>query len=205
MKKIISLFQRNYDGDRLVRNEVVPGAEWVLAGEGVPTRKWDGTACMVRDHRLYRRYDFKRSPTLQNPDGRSLPKVKGQQPPPGWEPCQDPDPVTGHQPGWVPVGDGPEDHWYHDVDYLLPTLPDGTYEFLGPKVQGNPEGWSSHTLVRHGGIYLSGVPRDFDGIRDWLAQHTVEGIVWWRDPSEDCEKVKIKRRDFGLPWPVRSA
>ena len=26
-KKIMSLFQRNYDTDRLVRNEVVPGAE----------------------------------------------------------------------------------------------------------------------------------------------------------------------------------
>ena len=35
MQKIISLFQRNYDGDRQVRDEVVPGAEWVLAGEGV--------------------------------------------------------------------------------------------------------------------------------------------------------------------------
>ena len=38
MQKIISLFQRNYDGDRLVRNEVVPGAEWVIAGEGVASR-----------------------------------------------------------------------------------------------------------------------------------------------------------------------
>lgn len=40
MQKIISLFQRNYDGDHLVRDEVVPGAEWVLRGEGVATRKW---------------------------------------------------------------------------------------------------------------------------------------------------------------------
>lgn len=28
MKKIISLFQRNYGGDGKVRDEVVPGAEW---------------------------------------------------------------------------------------------------------------------------------------------------------------------------------
>jgi hypothetical protein len=27
LKKIVSLFQRNYDGDRLVRDEIVPGAE----------------------------------------------------------------------------------------------------------------------------------------------------------------------------------
>lgn len=26
MRKIISLYQRNYDGDRLVRDEIVPGA-----------------------------------------------------------------------------------------------------------------------------------------------------------------------------------
>lgn len=53
MRKISTLFQRNYDGDRLVRDDVTPGAEWVLAGEGTPTRKWDGTACMVRGDRLY--------------------------------------------------------------------------------------------------------------------------------------------------------
>jgi hypothetical protein len=44
MRKIITLFQRNYESDRLVRDEVVPGAEWVLAGEGVATRKFDGTS-----------------------------------------------------------------------------------------------------------------------------------------------------------------
>lgn len=75
MKKIISLFQRNYDGDRRVRDEVVPGAEWVLAGEGVATRKWDGTCCLVRDGKLYARYDAK----------------KGKTPPTNFEPAQDPD------------------------------------------------------------------------------------------------------------------
>lgn len=40
MKKIISLFKRNYEGDHLVRDEIVEGAEWVIAGEGEATRKW---------------------------------------------------------------------------------------------------------------------------------------------------------------------
>ena len=93
MKKIISLFQRNYETDRLVRDEVVPGAEWVLAGDGVATRKWDGTCCMVRDGRLFKRYDVK----------------KGRTPPPDFEPAQDADATTGHWPGWVPVGEGPEE------------------------------------------------------------------------------------------------
>src|SRR4051812_20540845 len=56
MQKIISLFQRNYDGNRLVRDEVTPGAEWVVAGEGVATRKWDGTCCMIRGAQLFKRY-----------------------------------------------------------------------------------------------------------------------------------------------------
>ena len=66
MRKIPSLFKRDYEGTRLVYDEVVPGSEWVLAGEGVATRKWDGTACMVRDGRLYKRYDCKRKNNCHN-------------------------------------------------------------------------------------------------------------------------------------------
>jgi polyisoprenoid-binding protein YceI len=39
MKKIPSLFARNFDGDHLVRDEVVPGSEWVTQGEGQATIK----------------------------------------------------------------------------------------------------------------------------------------------------------------------
>ena len=59
MEKIISLYQRNYDGDRLVRNECVQGAEWVLEGEGTATIKLDGTCCMVRDGKLFARYEVR--------------------------------------------------------------------------------------------------------------------------------------------------
>lgn len=41
MKKIVSLFKRDYKGDRLVYNEIVPGTDWVLAGEGIATIKYD--------------------------------------------------------------------------------------------------------------------------------------------------------------------
>jgi len=41
MKKIASLFQRNYDGDHKVRDEIVEGSEWVINGEGLATRKWE--------------------------------------------------------------------------------------------------------------------------------------------------------------------
>lgn len=50
MQKIISLFQRNYETDRLVRDEVVPGAEWVTKGEGIPEK--------MADHTLVKHGDF---------------------------------------------------------------------------------------------------------------------------------------------------
>lgn len=180
MQKIISLFQRNYDGDRLVRDEIVPGAEWVIAGEGVATRKFDGTCCMMRDGKLYKRYDAKR----------------GKTPPAGFEPAQDPDPITGHWPGWIAVGDGPEDKYHREV--FDSCYPDGTYELCGPKVQGGAEGYGSHVLIRHGATPLKDCPRDYNGIREYLTANVVEGIVWHHP---DGRMAKIKARDFGLRWP----
>jgi hypothetical protein len=181
MRKILSLFQRNYETDRLVRDEVVPGAEWVGAGEGRATQKHDGTACMIRGGQLHKRYDVKR--------GRSTP--------PGFEPAQEPDPQTGHWPGWVPVGEGPEDKWFRQAIPVDTELPGGTYELCGPKVQGNPEGLEQHTLIPHGSVELSDAPRDFNGLKDFfmMGGKNIEGIVWHHP---DGQMVKIKARDFGL-------
>jgi hypothetical protein len=186
MKKIISLFQRNYDGDRLVRNELVPGAEWVAAGEGVATRKWDGTCCMVRGGKLFKRFDAKR----------------GKTPPPGFEAAQEPDPTTGHWPGWVPVGGGPEDRWHLEAwrSFASRTgriLGDGTYELCGPKIQGNPEGFNQHELIGHGVGFFEDAPRTFDALREWFANDVtdIEGLVWHHP---DGRMVKIKLRDFGI-------
>lgn len=189
MKKIISLFQRNYSGNRLIRNEIVPGAEWVVAGEGVATRKFDGTCCMVRGGKLFKRYDAK----------------KGRTPPHGFGPVQEPDRVTGRQPGWISVGDGPEDKWFMeawnrtgDPDRATGVdcgLPDGTYELCGPKVQGNPEGCAVHFLIPHGIEQLPDCPRDFEGLRQYLMGGRIEGVVWHHP---DGRMAKIKGKDFGI-------
>ena len=185
MKKTISLFARNYDGDRLVRDELVAGAEWVANGEGVPTRKYDGTCCMVRGGKLFKRYDAK----------------VGKTPPSGFEPAQDADPATGHWPGWLPVGDGPDDRWHREAwDNATPTqgepiLADGTYELCGPKVQGNPEHYEAHTLVRHGADVIADCPSTFTALRDYFRARDIEGVVW---RHKDGRMVKIKGKDFGL-------
>ena len=175
MKKIISLYQRNYDGDRLVRDEIVPGAEWVVNGEGVATRKWDGTCCLIRDGKLYRRYEVK----------------KGKTPPANFEPANEVDPNTGKQQGWVPVSDDPSDQYHREA---FNGQLDGTYELVGPKVQGNPDGFENHTLIPHGKEIIE-APRSFDALKEWLSTQDIEGVVWHHP---DGRMVKIKAKDFGI-------
>ena len=182
MKKVPTLFERDWSGDRSrVLRQVNPACAWIVAGEGVATRKWDGTAVLVRDGALWRRHDARH----------------GRRPPPGFEPADEPDVVTGHWPGWAPVRrECPSDCWFFTAP--IPNV-DGTYEFCGPKVQGNPEGLDWHRYLRHGDTPYPGAPTDYDGICAWLAEHAMEGLVW-RHP--DGRMGKVKRRDLGLLWPV---
>jgi hypothetical protein len=186
MKKIVSLFQRNYDGDRLVRDEVVSGAEWVINGEGVPTEKIDGTSCLFQNRILWKRYDAK----------------NGKTPPNDFHPAQDPDPKTGHWPGWVPCKiTDPSDRWHWEAfeNHPVPFYEGRTYELIGPKVQGNKYGLEHHALSEHGTALLFDVPQPvtFDVLREFFITHNIEGIVWHHD---DGRMVKIKKKDFGFKW-----
>jgi hypothetical protein len=179
VKKTLSLFQRNYETDRLVRNEVVPGAEWVIAGEGIATRKYDGTCCMIKDGKLFKRYEAKK------------------QPPADFIPAQDQDTVTGHWVGWRPCyRDDPNDKYHWEAFDVFKDKAEGTYELLGPKIQGNPEKMSNHVLLKHSDAeVLADCPEDFDGLKLYLKHRDIEGVVWHH---QDGRMVKIKKRDFGF-------
>ena len=219
MKKIPGVFKRDYTGNRQVIDEVVEGCEWVLAGEGRPTVKWDGTCCMIRDGRLFKRYDRKLKKSVRKAwkqtaagDEFAFAEINFKPAPTAWEAAEEtPNLHTGHWPGWVPVGDGPEDRWHREawvdlrLDAASGTLPaDGTYELCGPKVQGNPHGFKNHLLIVHGDrapfILSDGDCRhSFDEIRLHLVRlDSIEGIIWHHP---DGRKAKIKRKDFGLAWP----
>lgn len=193
MKKIPTLFVREYDdGGIILTRDVLPGFEWVLAGEGEATEKVDGACCAVINGKFYKRFDAKR----------------GKEPPKGAIPCQaEPDRFTGNWPHWVEVSTkAAGDKWFVHAWANTPWIGDmqdpdtwGTYEAVGLHFQSNPYGLDDDFLERHGRIKVKDFPRDFDGMREYFRTHPIEGVVFWKDGQPQC---KIKRSDFGFKWPT---
>jgi len=189
MKKIPTLFKREFVDYAILRTtpEVTEGMEWVLDGEGEATVKYDGSCCAIIDGTFYKRYDAKH--------GKAVPE--------GAIKCQEKaDPITGHLPCWVKCDrDDPADKWYwaaHDTVARIygGKIPDGTYEAVGQHFQGNPYDWNFDYLVAHGSVKVN-VERTFEGIKEYLKNTYVEGLVFWKDGEPKC---KIKRSDFHYDW-----
>lgn len=183
MKKISTLFKKDPNDLSRVLNEVNPENQWVFDEHGViATRKYDGTACAIINHELYKRYDVK----------------KGKQIPEAAIPCQEPDAITGHWPHWVKCEpNDPGSKWhleaFNNSDWKAY---DGTYELCGPKVQGNPEQFETHVLVRHGDDELTDcVGWSFEELKEYLNTHDIEGIVFHGNGNKMC---KIRKSDFGI-------
>ncbi len=191
MKKIPTLFERIYENHKIVgiTDKVCDGMEWVIQGEGTATVKWDGSCCAIINGELYKRYDAK----------------KGKKPPEGAIPCCDPDPITGHHPHWVKCNkNNPSDKWFFAADansgYVRSQIvPYRTYEAIGPHFNGNSYNLDADVLRPHGTDVVT-VERTFDGIKKYLSENDIEGIVFW---LEDTPMCKIKRTDFGFTWPVK--
>ena len=98
MRRIPTLFERDFDNRGQITEKCAEGTEWVQDGEEVATRKYDGTSCMVRGGKLYRRAEVK----------------AGRTPPPGFELVHR-DEQTGKTVGWVEVGWGSEDKWHRSA------------------------------------------------------------------------------------------
>ncbi len=192
MKKIPTIYQRDPATNlRYVKDEQHPDAAWVFAGEGTPTYKWDGTAVLIVGTGVM----FKRR------------EVKpGKPTPPGFRQEGDPDPNTGKRVGWVVVDfDDPENKWHvkgfnNTVAELGDEPESGTYELVGPKVQGNPHQFDRHRLALHGDVdFGQQIPTGFDTLADILREGALnhspgfEGIVWHHP---DGRMAKIKASDF---------
>ena len=179
MRKIPTMFKRDPTLMSRVLDECTPGCEWVFDGEGVATRKYDGTCVKIDDRSYLKRREIKRG--RPEPDGFIF---------------EDYDENTGKTVGWVPVDPYDKGDRYH-IEALSGDsgpYPNGTYELCGPKVQKNPEGYSEHILVSHDRAEVLDAPRGYDAIRDFMEDKDIEGIVFHHP---DGRMAKIKKRDYG--------
>lgn len=190
MKKIPTLYKREFDtnGNKVsISNEFTNEICKEAFLYGIPTIKFDGSCCAVIDGKFYRRYDAK----------------KGKPIPIGAIKCQEKaDEITGHLPCWVRVReDNPSDKWIIEaLDNALKIeggLLDGTYEAVGKHFNGNPYNLFYDTLIKHGESKILDLERTFEGVKDYLEKHEIEGIVFWLNNEPIC---KIKRSDFGFKW-----
>lgn len=185
MKKMKSLFKREFNNGNIVNclNEVEQECQWVIDGEGYATEKLDGTCCLIKDGKIYRRFDYK--------VGRKLPANA--------IPCQEKaDEVTGHFPHWVLcTEDDGNAKYYLETFKKQKNWENGTYELIGKHINANPYNLDEDILEKHGKRILKDVLRTYDGIKEYLKNHYIEGIVFYRGNGQMC---KIKRRDFGFEW-----
>jgi hypothetical protein len=186
MKKISTLFKKDLNDLSRVTNEINSENQWVFDGEGIPTRKYDGTAAAIINGEIYKRYDVK----------------KGRQVPANSISCQEPDLITGHHPHWVKCErNNPSDKYFFIAFDLMAdsgNVEDGTYELIGEKVKNNPEKVTGHVLIRHGVFVLNVEKIDFDYLKDYLSdpQLDIEGIVFHH--KNDGRMCKLRKSDFGI-------
>lgn len=180
MRKIPTLFVRDDSGD--ITREVTPGCEWVFEGLGRPTRKYDGTACMFDLYGWWSRRMVR----------------EGSTPPPDFMAVY----VTKTEPfktfGWIPMESSPIRKFHLEAleSVVSWKWEYGTYELIGPKINGNPEGLSEHRLQRHAAAETMWLPAkiDFDFLEEYflidLAPKNIEGIVW-HGPAGNMAKLKV--------------
>ncbi|MFF3151865.1 hypothetical protein [Streptomyces sp. NPDC057910] len=184
MNKIPTLFVRTEDRRHVTRT-ITPGCEWVLAGDGVATRKYDGTCVMHDGTNWWARREVK----------------PGKTPPTGYVALSTDD-VTGRTVGWEPIGQSGFSAFHARAVIVRDTWPAGTYELCGPRINGNPEGVTRDVLYRHATAEQLGetelrdartLERDVDLIESAVRQLGWEGLVFHHP---DGRMAKIKARDF---------
>lgn len=182
VRKIPTVFVRDPDDRKRLTREIEAGCEWVIDGEGIATRKYDGTCMMLDDAgSWWARREVKR--------GRTAPlgfRALGT------------DPRTGKTVGWEPADQSPFHRYLLDAIDVSGTYGAGTYELCGPRVNKDPESFGHHVLVSHWAAErvrgLDG-PRTYDLVESVLGAPDFrwEGVVFHHP---DGRMAKVKRKDF---------
>ena len=187
-RKMTALFEIdrvNHVGTDVINDK----SAWVFTEPAVATVKRDGTGVLITtEGEILVRRSVKKGKRI--PQGFRLAET---------------DPFTGHMFGVEPME---QSGFKAMLQEALPatgkTLEPGTYELCGPKVNGNPEGFDTHVLIRHGAEVLPVIPNMqtvnpaeafvlLKEIFTELKEQGVEGVVWW---GADDKRVKLRVKDF---------
>jgi hypothetical protein len=191
MQKISTIFDRGHDGKLLpIPND---DASWVFEApwtDFTVQRKWDGLCCKIEGGKLYKRRSIR----------------AGQEVPPDWEQehiVLDQSGGLKEAIGWQPVDPARPEDMYHAAGWEnLMVMFEGSCELVGPGVEGNHDGHDVNMLLEHlvSPQLAKEFPRSFEGIREVLDSLPWEGLIF---RHRDGRLAKIKREDYGLPWPVK--
>lgn len=192
MKKIPTLFLRDPNG--IVTPHLTPGCEWVAAGEGLTTIMIDGRCVKV-----------------ERGENNALQLLKRVPPPEPYE----------YAPFMPCSRNDPNDRLLYTAFDRTHSLAEGVYEVYGPGINQNPLGTALTSMVRispaeyrltlvgsnnpiRRGPTIS-VGALYENLKDELGVSDIEGLVFHLEtPSMMLLKAaKIKRSDFGFPWPKR--
>lgn len=189
MKKIKTIFKRNWEGNREVINEYIDDSLPEILKDAISTEKLDGINVRV----TIRNGEAVRLEKRRNPN--QIQKVKDIE-----------------EPWYVDANEyAPEDKWLFDAlkNTDVSTLPDGEWngEVVGKNIQGNPLNLENNRIVFFSlgqAPVFENVPVDYEGLREWLPRQKskygnncgIEGIVWH---CKNGEMFKIKVKDFKKP------
>jgi|TARA_R110000744_G_scaffold76958_1_gene152198 hypothetical protein len=196
MKKIKTLYKLD-PSTHIITNEVIESSIWVLEGLGIATEKFDGTSCLIKNGKIYRRFDRKTKRKLGKIITKDLTIEDFKDAPEGFIECDRSSMQKGHIMGWVEckLGD-PQDRWHNEAfENTASILDDGTYELVGEKINGNFHNLKGHALWKHGSKIIDNVPTAFEDIKEFLRTFEGEGIVWHKKDNDNA-MVKIRRADF---------
>lgn len=187
-RKMPALF--NIDRAKHRATETVnPKSAWIFRESSTVTLKIDGTGVVVdHDGNIFVRRTVKQ--------GRVIP--------PNFRLAEF-DHVTGHAFGIEPFEDSPMKKFMIEALGLTGgNLTSGTFELVGPRINGNPMNLPIHTLIPHAQAVAKAIPdmrniepekafRTLLPIFTVFGKHNVEGVVW---EGTEGRRVKLRVNDF---------
>ena len=185
MKKIKTIFERDWEGNRTCINKFIDGFTPALLTDAIATEKLDGTNVRI----TIRNGTVVRIEKRRNPD--KIQKHKG---------------II--EPWYIDASQSTEDKWINDAVANTDTsaITDGEWsgEAVGKNIQGNPLNLNKNIVVFFSlgqSPTFENVPTNYGELKEWLKNQKsryghdcgIEGIVWH---CKNGDMYKIKVKDF---------